>query len=67
MAPEFFFYFFYLYNSQFQKRGISLISLGNGAKCWIFFFEGAFAHFLPVFGSPQVLFFVPTRSIELKT
>ena len=28
--------------------GISLISLGNGTKCWIFFFffKGAFAHFL---------------------
>ena len=29
--------------------GISLISLGNWTKCWIFFLKVAFAHFLLIF------------------
>ena len=33
--------------NQFQNRGISLISLGKGAKCWIFFLKEAFANFCP--------------------
>ena len=30
---------------KFQNRGISLISLGKEAKCWIFYTKGAKANF----------------------
>ena len=55
----FFLIFFYLFflkfdppildflQIKFQNRGISLISLGKGVKCWIFYAKGAKANFLP--------------------
>ena len=34
--------------TELQKRGISLISLGNGVKCWKVCGKGAFANFGPI-------------------
>ena len=38
--------------------GISLINLEILAKCWIFFFKGAFAHFLLIYFFKQVCIIV---------
>ena len=38
---------------EFQNRGISLISLGNGAKRWFFCTKRALAHFLREISTPS--------------